>query len=662
MPRKKRDTKIITLDTETIGLDGPLKRIAIYDGSKVHYGYTFADIEPVLDFYYEQGYFPEIYIHNADFDLRKLPEIFRIGNVLWNTTKKISNKYARLTCKHYTIHDSFKIFPSSLASISKDFDLEHGKLDLWDAVQKRYPDQYTDHVDFLNRCDKDDPLYLEYLGYDVIALYEALEKIMEIAKLEPHEFIKIMSTASLSRYLFKNGHGETIFKDPNRDKTDFEILCSCKAWSSEKIMKHSDITYLECEMKIRQAYYGGRTEVFKPICNERAFYYDVNSLYPAAMVDNEFPVGYPEYIDNPKIALHDWEYWLKYRDGLGFIKADVFIPEQKIPPLPCRMGKLVFVTGYVTGTWTYNELAYAVENCGVIVNHVHELIHFKNTYKVFRNFVMEFYKLKEYATEIKNKALRNFSKLILNTSYGWTGLKREGKTGLRDMSMIEKWKDTGRVLYTNEELGYFEIVDKVNATTVQVPVAAYVTSYARLILLEALRRQSEIGEVYYCDTDSIICSAEMPPEMVSSTELGKWDLENVIDSGLFLQPKVYTYQIAGKDHIKFKGITKTRQKQLDRDFYLEILSKLQAGEKEKVIVELGRQSLPTLAVAQKKHIDPNILNVMDKGINVGAKQKRDIDYKNNVSKPWNMESKEAFKTFSFNDFDNPPDGVNLFGG
>ena len=206
MPRKKRDTKIITLDTETIGLDGALKRIAIYDGSKVHYGYTFADIEPILDFYYEQGYFPEIYIHNADFDLRKLPEIFRRGNVLWNTTKKISNKYARLTCKHYTIHDSFKIFPSSLASISKDFDLEHGKLDLWDAVQKRYPGQYTDHVDFLNRCDKDNPLYLEYLGYDVIALYEALEKIMEIAKLEPHEFIKIMSTASLSRYLFKNGY------------------------------------------------------------------------------------------------------------------------------------------------------------------------------------------------------------------------------------------------------------------------------------------------------------------------------------------------------------------------------------------------------------------------------------------------------------------------
>ena len=662
MPRKKRDVKIITLDTETIGLDGPLKRIAIYDGSKVHYGYTFADIEPQLDFYYEQGYFPEIYIHNADFDLRKLPEIFRKGNVLWNTTRKINNKYARLTCKHYTIHDSFKIFPSSLASISKDFDLKHGKLDLWDAVQKAYPGQYTDHVDFLNRCDRDDPLYLEYLGYDVISLYEALEKVMEIAKLTPADFTKIMSTASLSRYLFKNGHGEKEFKAPDRDKTDFEILCSCKAWSSEKTMRGTDISYLECEYKIRAAYYGGRTEVFKPIAPGRAYYYDVNSLYPSVMVDNEYPVGYPEYINDPNIARYEWEHWMEYRRGLGFIRADVFIPEQTIPPLPCRMGKLAFVTGHVSGTWTYNELAYAVENCGVVVEKVHEVIHFKRTFKVFHNFVTEFYKLKEQATIDKNKALRNFSKLVLNTAYGWTGLKREGKTGLRDMNMYEKWKDTGRILYTNEEMGYFEIVDKVNATTVQVPVAAYVTSYARLVLLDALRKQAEKGEVYYCDTDSIICSAEMPPEIVDPSRLGAWDCENIIDSGIFLQPKVYTYQIAGEDHIKFKGITKQRQKQLDRDFYMEILRKLQAGEKDKIIVELGRQSLPTLAVAQKKHEDPNRLNIMDKGINVGAKQKRDIDYINNTSKAWNMGSLEEFETFNFNEFDNPPEGPNLFGG
>ena len=46
--RKKRPVKILTLDTETEGFAGNLKRIAVCDGKKVTYGYTFLDIEPTL--------------------------------------------------------------------------------------------------------------------------------------------------------------------------------------------------------------------------------------------------------------------------------------------------------------------------------------------------------------------------------------------------------------------------------------------------------------------------------------------------------------------------------------------------------------------------------------------------------------------------------------
>lgn len=660
MPRKQREVKIVTLDTETIGLDGPLKRIAIYDGGSAPlYGHTFKDVEWKLIEWYKEGFMPHLYIHNADFDLRKTPEIFAKGNVLWNTTKKIGNKYARLTCRHYTIHDSFKIFPSSLAKLSKDFDLEHGKLDLWQAVQDRYPGEYTDHVDFLNRCDPDDPLYLEYLGYDVISLYELLQKMMEIAKLAPEEFVRIMSTASLSRYLFKNGYGGEQFITEGRQKTDFDLLCSCKAWGSEKTMQHSNISYVECELKIREAFYGGRTEVFTPIC-PGGYHYDVNSLYPAAMIDNEFPIGYPEYIHKPNIAAIRWRDWLKYRKGLGFVKADVYVPPQTIPPLPSKMGKLAFVTGYISGSWTYNELAYAVEKCGVEVLHVHEVIHFEKTFKVFHNFVRTFYELKEQGSREGNASLRTMAKLVLNTAYGWTVLNRFDKTALRDLKMLDKWKDSGRILYVNEDLGMFEIWDKVTATTIQAQIGAYVTSYARLILLDALRMQAEKGTVYYCDTDSIVCSEPLPPEMVDGNRLGAWDLEAVLDSALFLQPKVYTERVKGKDSIKFKGITKSRQQQLDRDFYEEILRRLQAGEIGKMIIEVGRSSLPTLAVAQKNHKDPNKLNVMDKAMNLGAKPKRDIDYRGNGSTPWHMESLEAFQAFSFDEFRNPPSGPNLF--
>ena len=74
--RKKKPIKLITLDTETYdGLKGKLKRIAIYDGEEVHYGYQFSDVEPFLLQYKKEGYAVHVYIHNMEFDLRKIPEI-----------------------------------------------------------------------------------------------------------------------------------------------------------------------------------------------------------------------------------------------------------------------------------------------------------------------------------------------------------------------------------------------------------------------------------------------------------------------------------------------------------------------------------------------------------------------------------------------------------
>lgn len=658
---KIREPKIITLDTETVGLDGALKRIAIYDGLTITYGYTFPDVEWKLIEYYEDGYMPIVYIHNLDFDARKIPELFRRGNVLWNTTRKINNRYAKITCVKYTVKDSFKILPQSLDSLSKDFELDHGKLDLWEEVQKAYPGEYRDKLDYFSRCHRDDPLYIEYLGYDVISLYELLEKLMEISKLAPEDFVRIMSTASLSRYLFKNGYGGEMFMEPGADKTDYDILTTCRAWASDKEMRFSNISYADCEMKIREAYCGGRTEVFTPVCG-KAYYMDVNSLYPSVMLPNPYPVGYPEYIDRPNVCMIKWKKWLEKREGLGFVLADVYIPPQTIPPLPVKMGRLAFVTGYVSGRWTYPELAYAVEHCGVEVLKIHDMIHFKRTYPVFGHFVGEMYKIKEQATIDKNKSLRNFSKLILNTSYGWTGMSRNDKTALRDISLLPKWEDTDRFLYKNEELGFFEIKDKVMAESVQVQVAAYVTSYARLVLLDALRTQAEKGQVYYCDTDSIVCEAPMPPEMVSETRLGAWDIEHHIDSAIFLQPKVYMFREGGKENVKFKGITKARQKELDGAYYENLLRLMQEGKEKKITVEFDRATLPSLAVAQKRGEDPNQLKHMDKGMNLRTKGKRQIDYVNNRSTAWHMESMEAFERFSFDTLDNPPDGANLFGG
>ena len=367
--KKVKPVKLFTLDTETYnGLFGGLKRIAIYDGNRVIYGYTFEDVEKELIKYYELGYDIHIYIHNIEFDARKLPAIFEPDRIDWSGCVVINGKLTTIKCKKYTFHDSFKLLPMSLKKLSKDFGVEHAKLDLWEEVQKLYNNQYSDIVDFLDRCDVDNELYLKYLGYDVISLYEIIEKIMTITGIKVDDFVKRISTASLSRFIFKNGFNGHKFKEDNSNRTDYDILC-----------QYNYNYDLDIEEFLRESYCGGRTEVFKIELNSKAFHYDVNSLYPSVMINGNFPVGKPKYYDDENIAKYYFEKWLKDKKGIGFLSCDVYIPKQHIPPLPVKMEKLAFVCGHVYGVWNFEELEYAVKECGCKITKFKEVVFFNKT-------------------------------------------------------------------------------------------------------------------------------------------------------------------------------------------------------------------------------------------------------------------------------------------
>ena len=647
MARKKKPVKLITLDTETYnGLIGNLKRLAIYDGKKVTYGYQFKDIEPALLEYDKAGFDVHIYIHNLEFDLRKLPELLEPKRVKWEKSFIINGKIATLSCKKYTVHDSFKILPSSLQKLSKDFEVEHGKMDLWEEVQNIYPDQYKDLVDFLDRCHVDDPVFLKYLGFDVISLYEVLEKLIALTGISLQDFVGRISTSSLSRFLFKNGYKGQEFKDPLRTQTDYFLMCQYN-WRSN----------LEVEEFIRSSYYGGRVEVFKPLLNHKGFHYDVNSLYPAQF-DLPYPVGKPEYFNEPELAKFYFERWLEDKIGLGFCSCSVYIPLQEIPPLPCKMGKLVFPCGHVYGTWTFEELEYAVKNCGVEILEFYEVAYFPQTYPVFKRFKDTFYEIKERATIEKNESLRTLAKLILNVMYGYTGMTRDDKTQLRPYTDVHKYDD---IRYADESLGFIEIPADINAEYIQVQIASYVTSRARLVLLDALREVSTRGNVYYCDTDSIVCDVPLPPEKIHPTKLGYWDLESEPEKAVFLRPKVYAELYPSKTNVKFKGVTKETQKNMSFEDYQVLYKELVEMEKDYVIVEKNRLTMRSIMYIEKEGIDitDNRINDKDAGIKTGYEvrdkkmnlktiEKRQIDYKENWTKPWYFETEEAFDSFSFN--------------
>lgn len=79
------------------------------------------------------------------------------------------------------------------------------------------------------------------------------------------------------------------------------------------------------EKAIRSAYYGGAVDVYRPQ-GENLYYYDANSLYPAAMLQ-PMPVGEPTYSTNKNL-----------NEIFGFVRATVTSPNLYNPTLPCKVG------------------------------------------------------------------------------------------------------------------------------------------------------------------------------------------------------------------------------------------------------------------------------------------------------------------------------------
>jgi hypothetical protein len=93
--------------------------------------------------------------------------------------------------------------------------------------------------------------------------------------------------------------------------------------------------------------------------------------------------------------------------------------------------------------------------------------------------------------------------------------------------------------------------DRLHRQNINVAVAAAVTAYARLHIN---RFKNLPGvEVYYTDTDSLVCSSPLPSEVVGGA-LGQFKLERMVARGYFIGPKCYMeIGVNGESLIKVKG-------------------------------------------------------------------------------------------------------------
>lgn len=329
---------------------------------------------------------------------------------------------------------------------------------------------------------------------------------------------------------------------------------------------------------IRKSYYSDIVDVFKPHIFG-GFLYDVNSLYPYAMLQ-DMPVGVPVYTQEKNLD-----------KVFGFFHARITTPVgMNMPTLPYNdSGRLLSPCGTWRGWYFSEELkdarrhGYKIEILGGYT--------FQRGENIFKTFVMHFYNIKASDdTELKLVA-----KLVLNSLYGkfgaqeytentkiMTSMETDTLFTTHDISSIEPLLGDGdKELVTYDIIPNREKCDKVGVSYekllleldthgyknnyISIAIASAVTAYAR-IHMNRLKRLPGIT-VCYTDTDSLVTTTPLDPEYVGK-DIGLMKLETEIREGIFIAPKVYYIEGTDKNVSKTKGVGNL----LAKDDFLKLLS------------------------------------------------------------------------------------------
>ncbi len=434
----------------------------------------------------ERWNFCEFWAHNGGkFDTALLFPIFiDLGATLeaaFSGGRCIALK-AKLDGTTITLKDSYALIPASLKKACESFQIGNAKL-------FREEDYETVHLwadDFLRRgCQIDCEL--------VAALLEKLEDIIT-------DFGGVMKSTAAS--------------------TALSVL---KANSSLIDVSRSNVNNW-----CREAYYGGRVEVFWHAPTRPVKCYDVCSSYPYSL-SQELP-GYPTAFQAmPKdTVLNDCDVY----------HATVEVaPTTFLPVLPVRVnGGLYFPTGRFTGRWLGHELKAAQRIGGAVIQRLHGVQRF-TVVKPFEAFVERLYKEKATA----KGARREVVKLLLNSAYGKLG-ERPEKQALLVLSSQEE----GIALMAQADANYerirggeefrFWLKDTFRwPKHTHYAQAAMVTARSRVLLADYLAKAGL--SIAYADTDCVHSFHSFD----TGSELGQLKAEGS-GIGRYFAPKLYTIQ------------------------------------------------------------------------------------------------------------------------
>ena len=165
----------------------------------------------------------------------------------------------------------------------------------------------------------------------------------------------------------------------------------------------------------------------------------------------------------------------------------------------------------------------------------------------------------------KSNPLNLVAKLIMNSHYGRYGMPAimpETKVVIdidnsllnENITEIANLKYTKVIQYITEERIRKLEIDPSLAGNVSIGISAAITAYGRIVMSK-LKNNPDMT-LYYSDTDSVYVDKPLDDSLVSSTELGKLNLENTITEAIFLAPKVYCLINEDNKYIsKVKGLS-----------------------------------------------------------------------------------------------------------
>lgn len=317
----------------------------------------------------------------------------------------------------------------------------------------------------------------------------------------------------------------------------------------------------------RHSYYGGLSTVefdnvkkFSKRKDKHGVVLDVNSLYPFIMSSRLLPYGEAQYRDIPYKNMNE-----KYKELYPLYIQDIVVYDLQV-----KKNKMAFLqvkdNKYFSGRECLKnnikdgkKVTLHLRLTNVLLDLLFECYHVKayklNGHMAFRGANNLFKNYIDFWSKIKQEnegALRAFAKLMQNGLYG-----KFGMAGASEITNFQNNEGVFTIEHTHE---------MVTSNTVYLPMATFITSWAKQYLVQAINNNYD--RFMYCDTDSLHLYGTL--EEVKGVEIGKkiyglWDNEMCFEDFKYLGSKRYAEKNVETHEweIKCCGLTDQIMKQLD---------------------------------------------------------------------------------------------------